>query len=144
MASASKTVTMKASVDKIYQVLRDYEAYPEFMDGVTSVKIMEEEGNHTKAQYNINMIKKLSYILNLEHEENKSVKWTFVEGDLFSVNSGSWELTDNGDNTTEVTYSLEVDIKVKIMGSGMITKKLTEVQLPIMLKSVEKRAQEAA
>lgn len=141
MASASKTLTMKAPIDKIYQVLRDYESYSEFMDGVTSVKILEEEGNHTKAQYNLNMIKKLSYVLNLEHEENKSVKWSFVEGDLFSVNNGSWELTDNGDNTTEVTYSVEVDIKVKIMGAGMITKKLTEVQLPIMMKSVEERAQ---
>ncbi len=111
------------------------------MDGVTSVKIIEESGNETKAEYSINMIKKFSYILNLVHEENKSIKWSFVEGDIFSVNSGAWELSDNGDGTTDVTYSVEVDIKVKMMGSGMITKKLTEVQLPVLLKSVEKRAQ---
>lgn len=141
MASATKNVTMDAPVENVYKVLKDYEAYSEFMDGVTSVKIIEESGNETKAEYSINMIKKFSYILNLVHEENKSIKWSFVEGDIFSVNSGSWELSDNGDGTTDVTYSVEVDIKVKMMGSGMITKKLTEVQLPVLLKSVEKRAQ---
>ncbi|MAZ47084.1 MAG: hypothetical protein CME65_00885 [Halobacteriovoraceae bacterium] len=141
MASATKTVTMKAPAEKIYQVLRDYEAYSEFMDGVTSVKVISESGNETKAEYSINMIKKFSYVLNLVHEENKSIKWSFVEGDIFSVNSGSWELSDNGDGTTEVVYSVEVDIKVRMMGAGMITKKLTEVQLPILLNSVEKRAQ---
>lgn len=141
MASASKTMTMKASADKIFKVLKDYEAYPEFMDGVTSVKILEQEGNHTRAQYSLNMIKKFSYILNLEHEENKSVSWKFVEGDIFSLNSGSWVLSDNGDGSTDVTYSLDVEVKIKMMGAGMITKKLTEVQLPAMMKAVESRAQ---
>jgi ribosome-associated toxin RatA of RatAB toxin-antitoxin module len=121
--------------------LKDYQSYPEFMDGVTAVKIIEEQGNHTKAEYSLNMIKKLTYILDLEHEDNKSIKWSFVSGDIFSENKGSWDLTDNGDGTTEVAYSVEVDIKIKMMGAGMITKKLTEVQLPILMKSVEQRAQ---
>ena len=90
---------------------------------------------------NLNVIKTFSYILSLEQEENKSVSWTFDSGDIFSLNNGKWELEDLGDGTTEVTYSIEVEIKIKMMGTGMITKKLVSTSLPSMLKSVEKRAQ---
>ena len=141
MPSATRTEIMKAPVEKIFQVLSNYEAYSEFMDGVSRVEIVSEEGKKTKARYDLNVIKTFSYILNLEKEENKSVAWSFDSGDIFSVNSGSWELEDLGDGTTEVTYSIEGEIKIKMMGSGMITKKLVNTSLPSMTKSVEKRAQ---
>lgn len=140
MASASKTVTMDVSIDKIYSVLKDYESYPDFMDGVEKVEVIARDAGKVKARYSLNLIKKFSYTLDLVEDEPNSLKWTFDEGDLFSVNNGAWELEDNGDETTTVTYSLEADIKIKMMGAGMITKKLTEVQLPSMLKAVEKRA----
>lgn len=141
MPSASRTEIMKAPVEKIYQVLTDFEAYSEFMDGVSRVEIVSRDGNKTKARYDLNVIKTFSYILSLEQEENKSVSWTFDSGDIFSLNNGKWELEDLGDGTTEVTYSIEVEIKIKMMGTGMITKKLVSTSLPSMLKSVEKRAQ---
>ena len=58
------------------------------------------------------------------------------------MNNGNWDLKDLGDGTTEVSYSIEVDIKIKMLGAGMITKQLTKIQLPAMMKAVEKRAQE--
>ncbi len=140
MADAKRTEVMNASKDKILEVLKDYESYSEFMDGVSKVSVIERTGNKVKAQYDLNVIKTFSYVLELE-ETDDGVSWTFDSGDIFSVNSGSWELNDLGDGTTEVTYSIEVDIKVKMMGTGMITKKLVNTSLPSMMKSVEKRAQ---
>ncbi len=140
MADAKRTEVMNASKGKILEVLKDYESYSEFMDGVSKVSIIERNGNKVKAQYDLNVIKTFSYILELEETED-GVSWTFDSGDIFSVNNGSWELNDLGDGTTEVTYSIEVDIKVKMMGTGMITKKLVNTSLPSMMKSVEKRAQ---
>jgi len=142
MASESKTQIMNAPVDKIYKVLSDYEAYPDFMDGVTKVEVLTRDGSKVNARYSLNMIKKFTYTINLVEVENKSVEWTFDDGDIFSTNNGKWDLTDLGDGTTEVTYSIEVDIKIKMLGAGMITKQLTKIQLPAMMKSVEKRAQE--
>lgn len=140
MASASRTEVMNAPKEKILAVLKDYESYSEFMDGVSSVKIESRDGNQVKAKYDLNVIKTFSYILNLTENEN-GVSWTFDSGDIFSVNNGSWELNDLGDGTTEVTYNIEVEIKIKMMGTGMITKKLVNTSLPSMMKSVEKRAQ---
>ncbi len=142
MASAERVEIMEASVENIYKVLTDYDNYSDFMDGVSSVEVIERNGSSVLAKYDINMIKKFSYTLKLEEIENKSVTWSFDEGDIFSTNSGGWDLKDLGDGTTEVKYHVEVDIKVKMMGTGMIIKKLVNTSLPALMKSVEQRAQD--
>lgn len=141
MASAEKIVVMDASVEQIFNVLKDYESYPEFMDGVTSVDILSRDGGKVQAEYSLNVIKKFSYTLNLVEEAPNKLSWSFDNGDIFKINNGSWTLKDLGDGTTEVTYAIEVEIKIKMMGSGMITKKLVQTSLPSMMKEVEKRAQ---
>ena len=141
MASAEKITIMEASKESILAVLKDYESYPEFMDGVSDVKIIDRSGDSVKAKYDLNVIKVFSYTLALE-ENDDGLSWTFDNGDIFKTNSGSWVLKDLGDGTTEVTYNVEIEIKIKMMGTGMITRKLVNTSLPSMLKSIEKRAQE--
>jgi ribosome-associated toxin RatA of RatAB toxin-antitoxin module len=140
MAKAEKTLVMNAPKDKILAVLKDYESYSEFMDGVSNVSIESTSGNVTKAKYDLNVIKTFSYTLELTDTDD-GLSWTFDNGDIFSVNSGSWDLKDLGDGTTEVVYNIDIEIKIKMMGTGMITKKLVNTSLPSMMKSVEKRAQ---
>lgn len=138
MASAQRSETFDAPADKIYKVLTDYASYPEFMDGVKSVNVLERDGNTAVVEYNINIIKKFSYSIKTTEVENESVSWTFIEGDLFHSNDGSWTLKDNGDGTTDVTYKLDLDFKVKV--PGMISKKLVSSNLPSMMKAVCKKA----
>lgn len=140
MANAERTEIMNASKESLLSVLKDYESYPDFMDGVSHVEVIEKSGNKVKAKYDLNVIKTFSYVLNLEESED-GVSWSFDSGDIFSINNGSWKLKDLGNGTTEVTYSIEIEIKIKMMGTGMITKKLVNTSLPSMMKSVEKRAQ---
>ncbi|MCT4641054.1 MAG: hypothetical protein N4A33_02080 [Bacteriovoracaceae bacterium] len=138
MAGATRTENFDVSIDKIHQVLKDYESYPDFMDGVSAVTILSTDGDISKVEYKISIIKKFNYILNIKDEGVNRISWTFDSGDLFSSNNGSWDLKDNGDGTTEVTYSLDADFKVKV--PGMISKKLVSSNLPSMMKSVLKRA----
>ena len=140
MAKATRTEIMKAPKEKVLAVLKDYENYPEFMDGVSNVKVVSRDNGQAKVQYDLNVIKKFQYILNLDEDEN-GITWSLDSGDIFSKNSGSWKLKEVDENTTEVIYNVEVEIKIKMMGTGMITKKLVDTSLPSMMKSVEKRAQ---
>jgi ribosome-associated toxin RatA of RatAB toxin-antitoxin module len=140
MAAAQKSLTMNASKDQILTVLKDYESYSEFMDGVSKVVVESRNGNTIMAKYDLNVIKTFSYVLALTESED-GVSWTFDNGDIFKTNSGSWELSDNGDGTTDVVYNIDIEIKIKMMGTGMITKKLVNTSLPSMMKAVEKRAQ---
>ena len=138
MGGADRTETMDSSAEKIYKVLTDYESYPDFMDGVKKVSELSRDGSTAVVEYNLNIIKKFSYTIDITEVENSSVSWTFKSGDLFNKNIGSWTLKDNGDGTTDVTYKLDVDFKVKM--PGMISKRLTSSSLPSMMKSVAKRA----
>lgn len=139
MASAERTENFDVEIEKIYQVITDYESYPDFMDGVSSVNILSRDGAQAKMEYQINIIKKFSYILITEEkEDNSGLSWSFDSGDLFSSNNGSWSLSDNGDGTTEVTYKIDVDFKLKV--PGMISRKLVSSNLPSMMKSVLKKA----
>lgn len=138
MAQAERTENFDSKVENIYKVLTDYPHYPEFMDGVSSVEVLSRDGNKVRVKYNINIIKKFTYTIEITEEENKSISWTFVEGDLFHSNNGAWLLKDNGNGTTEVTYKLDLDFKVMV--PGMISKKLVSSNLPSMMKSVNKKA----
>lgn len=138
MASAERTETFDVEISKVYNVLKDYESYSDFMDGVSSSEILSRDGNNTKVKYHLNIIKKFTYSINLTEVENESISWSFDEGDLFKSNDGHWMLKDNGDGTTEVTYKIDAEFKVKV--PGMISKKLISSNLPSLMKSVCKRA----
>lgn len=140
-ASTETNVTFKAPIEKVFQAITSYEDYPNFVEGVSDVEILHRDDNGAKVQYSINMIKKLKYILNMTHQKPHKIEWELDSGDLFKVNEGAWELKDNGDGTTDVTYRVALDIKGFIPMAGKIVSSLTEGQLPKMLKSYEEKAQ---
>lgn len=140
MAQASRTETFDVSIDKLYETIVDYASYPDFVDGCSSVKVLEQTDDGARVEYGLNLIKKFKYTLNLKHEKPTKVSWSFESGDLFKMNEGSWDLKDNGDGTTEVTYSLEVDIKG--FAPKKIVDNLTSKNLPTMMTSYKERAKQ--
>ena len=140
MAKAQRSEVFDIDIQKFYNVIIDYKSYPDFVLGVNAIEVLEQDDNGARVKYSIDMIKKLNYTLKLTHKAPNSVSWTFESGDLFKLNQGGWELKDLGGGRTEVTYSIELDIKGFIPGSGMIVNKLTETSLPSMMKSYFERA----
>jgi ribosome-associated toxin RatA of RatAB toxin-antitoxin module len=138
MASTSRTEIFNVGIESIYNVIVDYASYPDFVDGVSAIEVLEQDETSARVKYSLNLIKKFSYILNLKQEHPNRVSWTFESGDIFKMNTGSWELKDLGDGTTEVTYNLEVDIKGFVPKA--IVNKLTTSSLPTMMSSYQERA----
>jgi len=142
-AKASREAVFHAPIDKVWAVISNYESYPEFVDGVNGIKVLNRDANGARVEYAINMIKKLTYVLKMEEKAPNKLSWSFEAGDIFKVNSGSWELKDLGNGTTGVVYNVEIEVKGFFPGAGMIVKTLTEVNLPNMLKAYEDRAKKA-
>lgn len=141
MPAATRTETWDASIDKIYEVITNYDAYPGFVDGCSSINILEQDENGARVEFGLNLIKKFKYILNLTHEKPNKVSWTFESGDIFKKNTGSWELKDLGDGKTEVNYSLEVDVKG--FAPKALVNSLTQKNFPAMLKSYHEQCKKA-
>lgn len=140
MAKASRTEIFDVEINKLYDVIADFKSYPDFVLGVNDIKVHDMTDTSGVVEYTIDMIKKLNYKLDMKLARPTSVSWTFKSGDLFKTNSGGWQLKDLGDGRTEVTYSLEIEVKGFIPGSKMIVNKLTETSLPSMMKSFHDRA----
>jgi coenzyme Q-binding protein COQ10 len=135
MAKAERTEVFDVPVDKFYQAIIDYNSYPDFVDGMKAVKIDGE-----KVTYTLNLIKEVTYTLKMKQIENQEVSWSLVSGDMMKVNNGKWTLKDMGNGKTEVTYSLEVELKGFLPGLGMIEKTLVSTNLPLNMKAFAKRA----
>ena len=138
MPSANRTEIFDADINNVYETIIDYDSYPDFVDGVSSVDVLEKNEEGARVEYALNLIKKFKYTLRMEHNRPNGISWSFESGDIFKKNSGSWELKDLGDGRTEVTYNLDLDIKGFVPGG--IVKKLTSSSLPAMMDAYHERA----
>lgn len=140
MARAERTETFDVPADKMYKAITDYKSYPSFVDGMKSVEVQTESADGATVKFNLSLIKDISYMIKLAHKPNHEVSWSLVTGDMMKVNNGKWTLKDLGNNKTEVTYSLEVELKGFLPGLGMIEKTLVTTNLPLNMKAFAKRA----
>lgn len=140
MAKASRKETYDVPPEKFYQAVIDYRNYSKFVPGVDSIEVLNESADGATVKFNINVIKKISYTLKLTHKPNKEVSWELVTGDYMKTNNGRWELKDLG-GKTEVTYSLEIEVKGFIPGLSLIEKGLVETNLPMTMAAFAKRAE---
>ena len=140
MARAEKTEVFDVPIDKFFKAIIDYKAYPQFVDGMRSVEVQSDTADGATVKFNLSLIKDISYTLKLTNKPNTEVSWTLVGGDLMKVNNGKWILKDLGQARTEVTYSLEVELKGFLPGLGLIEKTLVTTNLPSNMKAFAKRA----
>lgn len=138
MPQVSRTEIFDIEVEKFYNLILDYELYPEFVDGITRVSVLKKTAKSAEVEFEIDMIKTFRYTLKLSHSANKKVSWTLVEGDLFKKSDGFWELESLGKKKTKVTYSIDVDFKLLV--PKMISQKLVDKSLPSMMQSYYKKA----
>lgn len=138
MATASRTEIVDVDINKLYDVIVDYAKYADFVDGVSSTKVISQSETSAKVEYSVNMIKSFKYTLATTQVKPTKVSWVLDSGDLFKKNDGQWLLKDLGGGKTEVTYSLEVDFKM--FAPNSILTALTQKNLPVMMESFFKRA----
>ena len=138
MATATRTEIVDVDINKLYDVLTDYAKYPDFVDGVSSTKVLSQNDTSAKVEYSVNMIKSFKYTLATTQVRPTKISWVLDSGDLFKKNEGTWALKDLGGGKTEVTYTLEVDFKM--FAPNSILTALTQKNLPVMMESFFKRA----
>lgn len=141
MAGASKTVVMKTSAEKLLLVIRNFEAYPEFVEGCHSARVLERQGEagsqKTRVAYSLEILSKEVHYT-LDHIDTpQGVRWELIESNLLKANRGSWTLQARGPQEVEVTYELELEFSIPV--PGFLLGGLVKSSLPAMLASFEKR-----
>lgn len=138
MAEASSSIVIKANPKACYEVITDYESYPDFLKETKEVEVKKKSGNNADVYFKVEVIKSVEYTLKMVGKPGKSVTWTLIEGSFFKKNNGSWELEEQKDGSTKATYSVDIEVG-GLFVPGAITKMLVGSSLPSMLESFKKR-----
>lgn len=140
MPQAQRSIVIDVTPEQLLSVIADFERYPEFLPEIRKIQVLKREGNTAEVAYEVEVIKKISYVIRTE-TEGLNVKWQLVRGDLFKKNDGSWKLRPEGDGRTHATYTLDIAFGGFIPVPASITGKLAETSLPGLLENFKKRAE---
>jgi len=141
MAQASRSVTVNVPPEKFFEVVTDYEKYPEFLPEVKKVKVDAGQGAIKEVTYTVDIkAKVITYTLKHTAERPNKVSWTMIKGEMMKGNDGSWALkAGTQPGTTDATYS--IDLKLSALVPGFIEKMLAEQSLPGLLSNFKARAE---
>src|SRR5918996_6406442 len=138
MPAATRSIVIDAPVEKVFQVVTDYDRYAEFLPEVKRVS-SKRSGNQVEVHYEVDVIKRIQYTLRMQEEPPHRVTWSFVKGEMMKDNHGSWALEPGGEGKTKATYT--IDMALGPLVPKAIVKALVEGSLPKMLDAFKRRAE---
>jgi uncharacterized membrane protein len=139
--SVQETVTIKAELGSVYDVVGDFESYPEWLDEFRSVEVLKtrDDGWAEEVRFELNSMGiTLMMVLAYTYGDTR-VDWVLVDGDMMTRNDGAYDMTDNGDGTTDLTYELTVETSVPL--PSMVRKRIARKTVSDSLKAIKKRAE---
>ena len=139
MPGATRSVVIDVPADRVFDVIVDYDHYAEFLPEVKEARSADRRGNEVDVHYGIDLVKRIHYTLHMVEERPRSVRWSFVRGELMRDNKGSWTLEPTPDGKTRATYTIEVGVGPLVPRS--IVNALVDQSLPKMLEAFKKRAE---
>jgi coenzyme Q-binding protein COQ10 len=141
MAGASRTIVINAPIEKVFDVITQYEKYAQFLPEVKEVRTSNRQGNQVDVHYKVDVMKTIKYTIRSKEERPTRMSWTFVEGEFMKDNKGSWVLEKDGETKTKATYTVEMALGALVPKS--IVNALVETSLPKMLEAFKRRSESA-
>jgi ribosome-associated toxin RatA of RatAB toxin-antitoxin module len=140
----TSSIVIDAEPGAVMAVISDFDAYPDWAQGVKTAEVVAEGGDGLPEQVYFELDAspiKDAYTLQYDWHGDSSVHWTLAEGKMLKAMDGSYELADR-DGSTEVTYRLAVDISIPMI--GMLKRKAEKVIIDTALKGLKKRVESLA
>ena len=146
MAQVTKEVLIDVPVEAFYDLVVDYERYPEFVPGIRACRVKNGTGDK-QVEYELDLgVKRIRYILRMTERRPTRVAWSLVSGEMMKVSNGSWDLSAVGEKTRAL-YTVEIQISrpplVPQVIVDRVSDELTRIQLPKTLDAFKARAERA-
>ena len=138
----SSSITIDAPPADVMAVIADFESYPVWAKGVQVAEVTKDGANGRADEVffslDVSPIKD-EYTLAYIWDGDREVTWTLVEGKMLKTLDGVYTLVDRGDGSTEVTYSLALDVSIPLI--GMLKRKGEKILIDTALKGLKKRVE---
>ena len=148
MPSVTAEITVDAPVKTVYDIARNIERFPEFMDDVVSVEILEQTPERQVSRWKT-LIKEFHRNLNWVEvdywdEETRTCRWELTEGDLKRYD-GNWEFTETEGGGTRAKVHIDYEIEVPLIGALLkkIVRAKMQANVDSMLAAIKREAEAA-
>lgn len=137
MAELTTEHTFDGDVTTVFDGIRQYAKYPDFLPGVTKVDVLpaKKKGSVCQVRYELKLIKTFFYTLNMFEKTPNRIWWDLDDSNIMKHSNGSWTLKDLG-SKTNASYSL--DIAFSGLVPQRIVDQITKANLPLMMKGFQK------
>jgi len=142
--TSTQSIQVLAPVDRVAAVICDFPRYPEWVDALKRIEVLEEyeDGYAARVRFVIDAaVMADDYTLEYAYADDLTrIEWHLVEPSKTQKSQeGSYDLADNGDGTTTVTYSLEVELSIGML--GMFRRKAEKIIMDTALKQLKRRVE---
>lgn len=142
--SSTQSIIIGASPDRVAAVICDFPSYPEWTEAVRHAEVIEEyeDGYASQVRFAIDAgVMADDYVLAYEYAEDLSrVEWHLLAPSKMQKSQrGSYDLVANPDGSTTVTYTLEVELSVGML--GMFRRKAEKMIMDTALKQLKRRVE---
>ncbi len=138
----NSSIVITAEPAAIMDVIADFDAYPDWAQGMKKADVVEQgpDGRAKRVYFELDASPiKDAYTLSYDWNGVESVTWTLVEGRMLKAMDGVYALAPRGDGTTQVTYSLAVDVAIPMI--GMLKRKAEKVIIDTALRGLKRRVE---
>lgn len=142
--SSMQSIVIDATPAQIAEVICDFPGYPEWIPAMKQVQVLSEyeDGYAAEVRFALDAgVVSDEYTVLYEYSEDLTrIEWRLVQpSKMLKVQNGSYDLVDNEDGTTTVTYTLEVDLTMPVL--GMFKRKAEKAIMDAALGGLKKRVE---
>ncbi|WP_312560531.1 aromatase/cyclase [Anaerospora sp.] len=137
------TLPVQCPREEIYPILKKMEQYPDFMEDLVSVTVIERNGNTTITKWVSNVDGRIIKWTELDtfDDENLHIAYSQIEGDLKKM-QGEWILTPIPEGT-EIKLTVDFEFGIPMIAGLLnpILKKKVRLNSENMLKAIKERVE---
>jgi len=142
--TSTQSIVIDAPPDRVAAVIADFAKYPEWVEAMKSIDILEEyeDGYASQVRFVIDAGPLVDeYTLQYEYAEDLSrIEWRLVAPSKVQKEQvGSYDIEGNDDGTSTVTYTLSVELAIAML--GMFKRKAEKRIMDTALRELKRRVE---
>ena len=138
---SSNSTTIDAPASEVSAVLADLENYPTWTSAIKKVEVHERDSNNRPVKVTVTVdAGVLKDRAQLSYDWSKlpnEIAFSLDEADMMTEMTGSYQIKDNGDDISTVTYSLTTQISMPV--PEMMRKKVEMSTIDAALSQLKKK-----
>jgi len=141
---ATQTITIAATPQRCFEVVLDFDAYPEWARDVKEVHVLDTDpdGRATEVEFRASALgRSTHYTLRYDYSgAPERLSWSLAKGDIMKACDGAYRFVPSATEPggTDVTYDLSIDLVLPLPG---FVKRRAEVRILNTVKELKARAE---